>query len=73
MTSESMMADGPRLVAMQPKDEMKAASDALRRMAPELIENAKTIASIRRASYLAHVAEGFTEAQALELCKSMSV
>ncbi|MEO9297579.1 hypothetical protein [Devosia alba] len=67
------MTDGPRVVPMQPKDDMKAASDMLRRMAPELMENAKTIARIRRASYLAHVAEGFTEAQALELCKSMAM
>jgi hypothetical protein len=67
-----MMTDRPKLVPLEPKDEMKAAGDALRRMAPELIENAKTIARIRRASYLAHIAEGFTEAQALELCKSLS-
>lgn len=67
------MTDGPRLVVMRPKDDMKAASEALRRLAPELIENAKTIASIRRASYLAHIAEGFTEAQAIELCKTSTL
>jgi Tfp pilus assembly protein PilO len=57
---------------MPTKDELRAAGDALRRQLPAMIENAKTLAELRRASYLAHLEAGFTETQALELCKSMS-
>jgi hypothetical protein len=50
------------------KNEVAAAGDHIRRHLEELIENQKTIAKIRRAAFLAYVAEGFTEAQALDLC-----
>lgn len=68
-----MMVDGPTLVSMPQTNEMKAAGEALRRQMQEIIENGRTIAKIRRANYLAYIEEGFTEAQALELCKTMSV
>lgn len=42
----------------------------LRKALPDMIENATLFAQLRRANYLALVKEGFTEAQALELCKS---
>lgn len=67
------MTDGPKLVQFPNKNELKAASDALRRQLPEIMESAEIIAQIRRASYLAHLQQGFTEAQALELCKSMQL
>jgi hypothetical protein len=50
------------------KNEIAAAGDSIRRHLDDLIENQRTIAKIRRAAYLFYVAEGFTEAQALELC-----
>jgi hypothetical protein len=63
------MADGPTLVKLpDQKNEVAAAGDHIRRHLDELIENQRVIAKIRRAAYLAYVAEGFTEAQALELC-----
>lgn len=68
-----MSDDGPKLVHLPDKNEMKAAGDALRRQLPAIMDNARLIAQIRRASYIAHVEQGFTEAQALELCKSMSL
>jgi hypothetical protein len=60
----------PKVVALQPKDDLKAAGEALRRNMPTLMENAKAIAQLRRAAYLAHLEVGFDERQALELCKS---
>lgn len=63
------MADGPVLVPLPAqKNEVAAAGDHIRRHLDELIENQRVIAKIRRAAYLAYIAEGFTEAQALELC-----
>jgi hypothetical protein len=60
---------GPTVVSMpQQKNEMAAAGENLRRNLDVLIENGRTMAKIRRASYLAYVAEGFTEEQALILC-----
>lgn len=61
---------GPTLVKMpEIKNEIAAAGDHIRRHLVALIENQKAVAKIRRAAYLAYVEEGFTEAQALELCK----
>lgn len=51
------------------KNEIRASVDLLRRNMAEQIEAAQLIAKLRRAQYLALVAEGFTEAQALEICK----
>ncbi len=53
------------------RDNLKGALEALKRNADTMIEYACVMATIRRRSYLAHVAEGFTEVQALELCKQL--
>jgi len=42
--------------------------DAVRRQLAAIVENATTLAKIRRANYLAYIAEGFEPMQALELC-----
>jgi hypothetical protein len=61
--------NGPKVVVLPAqKNEAAAAGDAIRRQLDALIENAKTIAKIRRANFDAYKAEGFTDAQALELC-----
>lgn len=51
-----------------PDQAMKDLVEAVHR----LIEHASTIAHAKRAFYQAYIAEGFTEAQALELCKDLS-
>lgn len=48
---------------------MKAAIETMKRNLPELIEHAKLVAEIKRASYLSYIQQGFDEQQALELCK----
>jgi hypothetical protein len=58
----------PKIVDLEPKNEVKAAGDQLRRNLPTLIENARAIAQLRRASFLAYLEAGFDERQALELC-----
>ena len=50
------------------KNEVAVAGESIRRNLEDLIENQRTLAKLRRAAYLAYVAEGFTEAQALDLC-----
>ena len=51
-----------------------AASIALlKRNLPHMIEHAQLIAEIRKASYDAHIKQGFNAEQSLELCKSMSL
>lgn len=62
------MSDGPKIVNLDAPHPTKAAIENLRRILPEMLEHAALLAKIRRASYLALVQEGFTEAQALELC-----
>lgn len=58
----------PKLVTLEPHNAIKAAGEALARSLPEMISAIETVAKYRRASYLAHLAAGFTDAQALELC-----
>ena len=53
------------------KDKMRAAVEEMKRSLPTWIEHAELTAKIRRASYEAHIAQGFTPEQALELCRSM--
>lgn len=65
------MSDHPKLVELEQPDDLRAACEALKRSLPVYTEYMVEIAKIRRASYEAHLAEGFTESQALELCKSM--
>lgn len=62
------MSNGPKIVNLESPQPTRAAVDNLRRILPEMMEHAALLAKIRRASYLALVEEGFTEAQALELC-----
>ncbi|TFL16435.1 hypothetical protein [Jannaschia formosa] len=64
-----MTETGPRIVSMPEKaDEMMAAVEALRRGLPALVASAPLIAKVRRAHFDALIHEGFTEAQALQLC-----
>jgi len=59
----------PTLVSMPLKpDQLAADSEKLARHADLLIEQQRVVARIRRAAYLAYLAEGFDEAQALQLC-----
>ena len=63
-----MSDDGPKVVDLPVKNDVAAAGDNLRRNLDALIANQVAFAKLRRASYLAHVDAGFTEAQSLELC-----
>jgi len=53
------------------KNVYKAAVEELKRNAPALIEYVTLMADIRRQAFLAYTAQGFTEYQALELCKDI--
>ena len=53
------------------KDKMRAAVEEMKRSLPTWLEHAELTAKIRRASCEAHIAQGFTPEQALELCRSM--
>ena len=57
------------IVNLPQRDEMLAAVEELRRAAPALMQAAPIIAKIRRAHFVALVAEGFTADQALDLCR----
>lgn len=50
-------------------DKLRAAVEAMRRTLPLMIEYEKLNAQVRRARYLALVAEGFTPEEALEIVK----
>jgi hypothetical protein len=56
------------VVDLPERNAMKAASEVLRREIDAAIENIPMIAKVRRVAYLAYIAEGFTEEQALQLC-----
>ena len=53
--------------------ETQKASAELEREVSDFIGRLKHVAKIRRASYEAHLAEGFTQAEALELCKTITL
>lgn len=53
-----------------PRQDMLAAAKALADAWVNLAEHASELANARRVVFLAYVAEGFTEAQALELVKA---
>ncbi len=59
------------IVMATAKDEFKGALDHMIRNTENLIAYNAALAKIRHGSYLAHIKEGFTEAQAIELCKSI--
>ena len=52
-------------------DKMAEAVGNMKRNLPDLIEYHQLCAEIRHKAYQAHIAEGFTEAQALELVKKL--
>lgn len=54
-----------KLIAMQ--DQLKNAM----LMLPLMLEYAQVEAELKRGKYLAFLSKGFTEAQALELCKAV--
>ena len=53
------------------QNEIIACTENLKRNIANFSDHAKVIAKIRKNSYDAHIKEGFTPDQALELCKSM--
>lgn len=59
---------GPRVVDLPTPDKERAKIEELQRGLPHLLAAVEVTAKIRRAYYLALVREGFTEAQALDLC-----
>ena len=67
------MTDNITLLNTGDKDEFAASIAQLKRLAPMMKEHAVIIAGIRRASFDAHINEGFTPDQALTLCGSMEL
>ncbi|MBX9860658.1 MAG: hypothetical protein K2Y20_13890 [Sphingomonas sp.] len=65
------MNDNIREIPNLERDALKGAFAELGRMLPEIAANAATIASARRALFNAYVGAGFTEPQALELCRTI--
>lgn len=61
--------DGPRVVDLPERDVFKGAVDALERSMMTQLKYIGIQAKVRRAAYLALIKEGFTETQALELCR----
>lgn len=55
----------------QPKSDPKEAASSFAQLWMAMAKEAANIAASKRAIYLAYVAEGFTEAQALELVKTI--
>lgn len=66
------MTDNIRSIPNQDRDKLIAALEHLKRTAPLMIQLSATMATIRKASFDAHVAAGFTPEQALVLCTRMS-
>lgn len=64
------MSDGPKLVPLGVQNEAAACLARLNRDIPFLLDHAVLAARVKRAYYEALVSEGFSEAQALELCKT---
>lgn len=70
MSNDDKTPKHPHVIELGAKNPLQIAVDDLRARMPLMLEHAALMAKIRRASYLAHLAEGFTEAQALDLCKT---
>lgn len=68
MADEPSKPDLTVVTLAQKPSEIAVAGDKLRRSLDDLVANQPAVAKVRRAAFLALVAEGFTEAQALELC-----
>jgi len=64
-----MAEDGPRVVDIGVKDMGQAELDKLKRALPRMQEVTEIVAELRRHSYEAHIKQGFTDEQALELCQ----
>ncbi len=54
-------------------DEFKAAVESMKRECESMCDSQAIFAKIQKAKYDACIEEGFTEAQALELCKRIGV
>ena len=54
-------------------EEIAKALDQINLLVGAIANNASHIAHARRTLYRAYLAEGFTEAQALELCKQLTL
>jgi len=67
------MKDKIKLIEFESKDEMRASLEQLKRGLSVFTEYAVIVAEVRKASYDAHIKQGFTPVQALELCKSMGI
>ncbi len=55
------------------EDDLRASVESLKRSLPIMAELGPQIALIRKTLFDAHVEAGFSEAQSLELCKSISL
>ena len=58
---------------MEPEIKRAEALKELRAALPQMMETASLIAQYRRTQFQAYVKAGFTEAQAIELCKGSTV
>ena len=66
------MTDRPKVVTMNPApDKMTEAVEAMKRSMDATLDYQILVAKIRRKAYLAHIDEGFTPEQALELVKKL--
>jgi hypothetical protein len=66
------MTDKVTEIPMVERDSLVASLEAYKRNLAIIAGYGKDIAAFRRQLYLAHVEAGFTDAQALELCKSIA-